>query len=161
MNAGKTRTRIKKEPIDRGKVNAAVKLTNFVDMKNVETGLIAKEKLRTIEIEMLVDTGATMLTLGEDIAEELGIEKEKEIYITLADGSIQKRFKGRGVLVEIGERDCVTDCVILERGIKPLLGQIPLKEMDLVVDCKNKQLIPNPKSFEGKVVVDLKINEFK
>jgi clan AA aspartic protease len=139
-----------------GKVKAKIKLTNFVDVKNVESGLIAKEKLRTTEAEMLVDTGATMLTIGEDIAEVLGIKKEKEVYVSLADGSIQRRFKGLGVLVEIGDRDCVTDCIILERGIEPLLGQIPLEEMDLVVDCKNKQLIPNPKSFEGKVVLSLK-----
>jgi clan AA aspartic protease len=139
-----------------GKVKAKIKLTNFVDVKNVEAGLIAKEKLRTTEAEMLVDTGATMLTIGEDIAEVLGIKKEKEVYVSLADGSIQRRFKGLGVLVEIGDRNCVTDCIILERGIEPLLGQIPLEEMDLVVDCKNKQLTPNPKSFEGKVVLSLK-----
>jgi len=105
---------------------------------------------------MLVDTGATMLTIGEDLAERLGIKKEKEVYVALADGSIQRRFKGRGVLVEIGDRDCVTDCIILERGVEPLLGQIPLEEMDLVVDCKNKQLTPNPNSFEGKVILSLK-----
>lgn len=139
-----------------GRVKAKIKLTNFVDVKNVEAGLISKEKLRTTEVEMLVDTGATMLNIGEDIAEKLGIKKEKEIYVTLADGSIQRRFKGLGVLVEIGERDCVTDCVILERGVESLLGQIPLEEMDLVVDCKNKKLTPNPESFEGKVVLSLK-----
>jgi clan AA aspartic protease len=141
---------------DMGRVKAKIKLTNFVDVKNVEAGLISKEKLRTTEVEMLVDTGATMLNIGEDIAEKLGIKKEKEIYVTLADGSIQRRFKGLGVLVEIGERDCVTDCVILERGVESLLGQIPLEEMDLVVDCKNKKLTPNPESFEGKVVLSLK-----
>lgn len=141
---------------DMGSVKAKIKLSNFVDVKNVEAGLISKKKLRSTEVEMLVDTGATMLTIGEDVAEKLGIKKEKEIYVTLADGSIQRRFKGLGLLVEIGDRDCVTDCVILERGVEPLLGQIPLEEMDLVVDCKNKQLTPNPESFEGKVVLSLK-----
>jgi clan AA aspartic protease len=141
---------------DMGKVKVNVKLANFVDMKNAEIGLIPKEKLKTIDIEMLVDTGATMLSIGEDLAEQLGIKKEKEIFVALADGSIQRHFKGLGVLVEIGDRNCVTDCIILERGVEPLLGQIPLEEMDLVVDCKNKQLIPNPESFEGKVVLRLK-----
>ncbi len=139
-----------------GKVRAKIKLTNFVDVRNYENGLISKEKLRSTEVEMLVDTGATMLSIGEDIAEQLGVKKEKEVYVSLADGSIQRRFKGLGVLVEIGDRDCVTDCIILERGVEPLLGQIPLEEMDLVVDCKNKELTPNPKSFKGKVMLSLK-----
>jgi clan AA aspartic protease len=139
-----------------GKVKVKTKLTNFVDMKNCENGLIPKEKLRTTELEMLVDTRATMLSIGEDIAEKLGIKKEKEVYVTLADGSILRRFKGLGLLVEINNRDCVTDCIILERGVEPLLGQIPLEVMDLVVDCKNKQLSPNPKSYKGKVMISLK-----
>ncbi|MCP5103846.1 MAG: hypothetical protein GY950_10730 [bacterium] len=139
-----------------GKVKTKIKLTNFVDVKNCENGLIPKEKLRTTEVEMLVDTGATMLSIGEDIAEILGIKKEKEVYGALADGSIQRRFKGLGVLVEKDDRDCVTDCIILERGVEALLGQIPLEEMDLVVDCKNKQLTPNPNSYKGKVMLSLK-----
>jgi clan AA aspartic protease len=139
-----------------GKVKTKVKLSNFVDTKNYEAGLIPEEKLRTIEVDVLVDTGATMLTIGEDIAEKLGIKKEKEVYVSLADGSIRRHFKGLGVLVEIDDRDCVTDCIILERGVESLLGQIPLEEMDLVMDCKNKKLIPNPDSYKGKVVVSLK-----
>jgi predicted aspartyl protease len=139
-----------------GQVKAKIKLTNFVDKKNAESGIIPQEKVRCVELDMLVDTGSTMTVIGEDIAEKLGIKKESEIQIRLADDSIQRHFKGRGILIEIGDRDCVTDCVILERGIEALLGQIPLEEMDLVVDCKNQKLIPNPDSFNGKVVVNVK-----
>ncbi len=139
-----------------GQVKKKIRLTNFVDFKNAEAGLTPEEKPRAADVEMLVDTGAIMLTIGEDLAERLGIEKEKEVYVCLADGSIQRRFKGLGVLVEVGDRECVTDCIILERGIEPILGQIPLEEMDLVVDCKNKELNPNPNSYQGKVVLNLK-----
>lgn len=37
-----------------------------------------------------------------------------------------------------------------------MLGQIPLEEMDLVVDSKNQKLIPNPESYQGRVVLSLK-----
>jgi len=103
-------------------------------------------------LEMLVDTGATMLTISEDVAEKLGIAKEKEIMVSLADGSIQKHFKGRGVLVEIGERDCVTDCIILEKGDESHLGKIPLLEMDLVVDHL-KKIIPNPNGYNDQTII--------
>ena len=139
-----------------GEVKTKIKLTNFGDVRVYERNLIKKEEIRKTEVEMLVDTGATMLTISEDVAQKIGIKKEKEIFVSLADESIHKHFKGRGILVEIGDRDCVTDCVILERGTKSLLGQIPLEEMDLVVDCRNNKLIPNPKSYKGKVTVNLK-----
>ena len=139
-----------------GKVRTIIKLTNFVDKKNAENNLIPVQNVRTIEIEMLADTGATMLVIGEDIAKKLGIEKESEIWIKLADDSIQRHYKGKGILVEFGERDCVTDCVILEKGVEPILGQIPLEEMDLLVDCKNQKLIPNPESPDGKTLIMVK-----
>ncbi len=139
-----------------GKVKAKIRLTNFVEFKNVEAGLTPGKIPRAADVDILVDTGATMLTIGEDLAERLGIKKEKEVYVSLADGSIQRRFKGLGILVEVGDRECVTDCIILERGIEPILGQIPLEEMDLVVDCKNRELNPNPNSYQGKVVLNLK-----
>ncbi len=139
-----------------GKVKAKIRLTNFGDLRIAEAGLASGEKPRKADVEMLVDTGATMLTIGEDLAERLGIKKEKAVYVCLADGSIQRRYKGLGVLVEVGDRECVTDCIILERGIEPILGQIPLEEMDLVVDCKNRELTPNPNSYQGKVVLSLK-----
>ena len=139
-----------------GEVKTKIKLTNFVDLRNYENGLIPKNEVHFTEVEMLVDTGATMLTISEDVAKKIGIKKEKEILVSLADESIHKHFKGRGILVEIGDRDCVTDCVILERGTQSLLGQIPLEEMDLVVDCRNNTLIPNPKSYKGRVTVNLK-----
>ena len=139
-----------------GSVKTKVKLTNFGDLYAFRNKLIPQERIRRCEITALVDTGATMLVIGEDIAEKLGIQKEKEVFIKYADDSMHRHYKGKGVLIEINDRDCVTDCVILERGIEPLLGQIPLEEMDLVVDCANKRLIPNPSSPDGKVVITVK-----
>ncbi len=136
-----------------GEVKTKIRLINFGDIEKAKDFFIPKNAIRSVEIDMVVDTGATMCVIGEDIAELLGIEKKKEITIELADGSLQKHYKGYGLLVEFGDRDCVTDCIILEKGIMPLLGQIPLEEMDLVVDCKRQKLIPNPESYEGRVIV--------
>ena len=136
-----------------GEVKEKIKLTNFVDFKNCENNIISNNEVRKAELEMLVDTGATMLMISEDVAEKLGIAKEKEIMVSLADGSIQKHFKGRGVLVEIGERDCVTDCIILEKGDESHLGKIPLLEMDLVVDYQNNKLIPNPNGYNDQTII--------
>ena len=135
-----------------GEVKEKIKLTNFVDFKNCENNIISNNEVRKAELEMLVDTGATMLTISEDIADKLGIKKEREIYVSDDDGKIKKYFKGLGILVEFKNRDCVTDCIILEKGDESHLGKIPLLEMDLVVDHL-KKIIPNPNDYNDQAII--------
>ncbi len=111
-----------------GEVKEKIKLTNFGDVRVYERNLIKRSEIRKLDVEMLIETGATMLTITEDFAEKLGIKKEKEILVPLADESIHKHFKGRGVLVEIGDRACVKDCVILERGLNHYLDKFHWKK---------------------------------
>ncbi len=134
-----------------GEVKTKIKLTNFGDMKMAERSFIPYDEIRSLELEMIVDTGATLIILGAETANQLGIEKASSITIQLADDSFQKHHKGHGLFVEFKGRNCLTDCIILEEGVTPLLGQIPLEEMDLVVDCKNQKLIPNPESRCGNI----------
>ena len=43
------------------------------------------------------------------------------------------------------DREALVDCVIEPAG-RILIGQIPLEEMDLIVDPKTGNLIPRPES---------------
>lgn len=139
-----------------GEVKKEIKLTNYGDIAKFRDDLIAKETIRSTSVEMVVDTGATMMIISEEVAKELGIKKQTQVYVKLADDSIHKHYKGYGILVEYDGRDCVCDCIILERGVTCLLGQIPLEEMDLVVDCNNKTLLPNPQNPAGIATVNLR-----
>jgi hypothetical protein len=87
----------------------------------------------------------------------LKCDKEEEILGWHSNGyeSIEPCFKGHGVLLKFGNRTSLTSCVILKRGTEPILGQIPLEEMDLLVDTMGLGLIPNPVSPNDKAVVSL------
>ena len=129
-----------------GKVIVDIKLTNYDDLSASKRGYINEDQIRSIQTKGLVDTGATMISIPQEIFEKLGITYSgKEITATYANGK-KKRKIARGVIIEINNRDALVDCIVEEHYDKVLIGQIPLEEMDLYVDCKNGCLVPRSES---------------
>lgn len=135
-----------------GEVKERFRLTNFSDVCLVKGGYLPAAGVRSKDVDLIVDTGATMVVLAEEVAEALGLEKETEVYMRLADNSLRQCFKAKGLLVQYDGRESLTDCLIGEKGIESLLGQIPLEEMDLIVDCNNKRVMANPTSPQKPVL---------
>ncbi|MEW6680464.1 MAG: hypothetical protein AB1297_05555 [bacterium] len=52
----------------------------------------------------------------------------------------------RGVLLRINGRDGIFDCLGEVSKGEPLVGQIPLEDLDLVVDMTTRRLMHNSKS---------------
>ena len=119
---------------ERDKVMQKIKLRN----------LLKSEKM--VEVEALVDTGATGLVLPEDLVRKLELEKVKDVRVRYADGRVEKRTIYRAVVVEIFGREGTFDVICEKEGATPLLGQVVLEMLDLVVDTKSRKLIPNPAS---------------
>ena len=103
------------------------------------------EKEGAVKKEALVDAGATVLTLPEEIVAGLGLTRGGFVTASYADGTKKRRQIGRGVIIEIMGREALVDCVIEPAG-RILIGQIPLEEMDLIVDTKSGKLMPCPES---------------
>ena len=61
----------KREPM--GDVHVRVRLSNATDVDLAERGLIDPEKVRSCEVEALVDTGATRSVVPPEIADRLGV----------------------------------------------------------------------------------------
>src|SRR5580765_3438757 len=116
-----------------GLVMTKVKLANFMDMQNAEAGLLARDRIRTIEVEALVDTGAIAMAIPEEVAELLGAPVVRLDTARVADGRrIPVRYVG-GVYMEVLGRGVTGDAIVLPRGTTPLLGAVQLELMDLVV----------------------------
>ena len=101
-------------------------------------------KIKAIEINALVDTGALHLCIPEHLRIQLKLEEIDRKEVALADGTkkivpyvgpIEIRFKNRigfvGALVMVDEH---------------LLGAIPMEDMDLVVIPSKRVLDVNPES---------------
>ena len=52
------------------------------------------------------------------------------------------------VELEVQGRKCHVRAIELPRGAEPLLGAVPLEEMDWHISAQEKKLLPNPKSPE-------------
>lgn len=99
---------------------------------------------KQIDIDALVDTGATFMCVTEEMALQLGfdISEVSRQVVTLADGHQRKVPKIAPVEIRFDNRSYVTEAVVL--GNEALLGVLPLEAMDLIVDARQQKLTVNP-----------------
>lgn len=109
---------------------------NYVDVALAEQNKLKNDNIRSIEIDAIVDTGATYVCIGKKEIEQLGLLFHKEAEIEL---------KGRDFRMDVMENDDDTPA---------LIGYLLLEALDYVVDLKTQQVIPNP-DHEGKWIADL------
>ena len=129
-----------------GRVMAKVKLTNQTDVDNKQRGLISPERVRTVEVEGLVDTGATSLVIPAQIAIALGLSEIEQRTVRYADGRRAKRSVVGPLQIEILGRKMVGEAVMEPMGTQVLIGQIPLEALDLIVDPSTRDVQKNPRS---------------
>ena len=101
-------------------------------------------KLEAVEVEALADTGAVHMCIPQNVRIQLRIEEKDTKEITLADGS--RNLVPYVGPVELRYRDRVGFTGALVMGDEPLLGVIPMEDMDLVVVPRTRQVIVNPLS---------------
>ncbi|MBI4917378.1 MAG: clan AA aspartic protease [Acidobacteria bacterium] len=129
-----------------------VKLTNQTDWDLARAGRLDPAQVRTVEVEALVDTGATMLALPADVCRTLGLVEEGVRNVRYADGRRRSVPWVGGVRVGILGRDMTCDALVQAEGTTPLIGQIPLEGLDLVVDPKSQDVSVNPASPDAPLM---------
>lgn len=127
-----------------GLVYADVELINGYDLQSAKRNIIGEEEVKRMHVNILVDTGAYYLCINETIQEQLGlafIEKRKG---QLADGSVVEYDVVGPVEIKFKNRRCNVDAMVLKGDNEPLLGAIPLEDMDVLVHPLRQELIVNP-----------------
>ncbi|MEG4503200.1 aspartyl protease [Microcoleus sp. F6_B4] len=124
-----------------GQVITAITVTNFIDIVMAERGFIAAEEVRSVILDnVVVDTGATLLSLPAPIISQLGLKQVGERDVETSAGIKKGRiFAGAQIIVE--GREGRFDCLELPEGVSAvLLGVIPMEELGLEPDLKNRRL---------------------
>ena len=103
---------------------------------------------KSVEVEAVVDTGATMVVLPKDIVEALELRKVREVKVRYANNKVETKPIYGVVTIELKGRSANLDVLVEEKGSQPLIGQVLLELLDLVIEPKTRKLIPNPASPE-------------
>ncbi|MDG4596333.1 MAG: retroviral-like aspartic protease family protein [Candidatus Contendobacter sp.] len=110
-----------------GLIYADLELFNSDDLALQRRDYLQSDQVRHIPIKALVDSGAYMLAINEDIAIQLGLPKLDEQLAEMADvrrikldmvGPVDVRFVNRATTVQ---------AMVLPGDTEPLLGVIPLE----------------------------------
>ena len=125
-----------------GAVRVKVKLTNAIDEALVNRGLLAPGLLREYETQGLVDTGAVSLVIPALMVEQLGLRIRGQRVAQYANGSEEAVGVTEPIIIECEGRETVAEALVV--GNEVLIGQVILEKLDLLVDCKNQRLMPNP-----------------
>ena len=125
-----------------GEVKVKIKLTNQTDEVMAHKKKLAPNEVRSLEIEGVIETGAVSLSLPSHIVETLGLERLGKYVAQYADGRLEEVDVTEAVTVEIMGRTTRESAMVL--GDEVLIGQTILETTDLLVDCREHRLIPNP-----------------
>ncbi|HXR08274.1 MAG TPA: retropepsin-like aspartic protease, partial [Candidatus Acidoferrum sp.] len=125
-----------------GKVIVKIKLTNLKDAF-LKTAGARRAKPREVEVEALVDTGATRLYLKPTVIKKLGLERTDVVRSRTSNGAVL-RYKYEPVRLELMGRHENFDVVEVPEEVPNLIGQVPLEVLDFVVDSGGQKLVGNP-----------------
>jgi len=132
-----------------GLTYAKIELVNQYNEYKCADGDLEKSKIRSVEVNMLIDNGAMRMAINEEILNKLGLKRGFIMRASLADGSIRTLELVSGIKVCFGDRSCYTDAFVLPGNTEPLLGAIPLEAMDLAVIPSENKLQYNPQHPDG------------
>ena len=129
-----------------GEISVPVEFENASDRAVYERGYLPEAEIRTYKLRALVDTGAVMLMLPQNVVEKLGLPVRRTVIVSYTDERKEERPVAGPLTIKIGDRFMSTDCIVGPPLSEPLIGQIVLAELDLLTDCANRTLVPRPES---------------
>jgi len=129
-----------------GLVYAEIELIRGADIVLSQEGQLPADRIRRLKVNALVDSGAYMLAINQQIKTQLDLRKVGEQVAELADGT-QTRLEIVGpVDVQFENRSTTVRAMVLPGDSEVLLGSIPMEDMDVLIDPKQQRLIVNPES---------------
>ena len=146
IGAGAAASRVPLSTELMGEVRARLMLESQRDRILAEAGHLDRDRVRRVELDALVDSGAVMTLLPQDVVEALGLPVDGKMIVTLANEEKIELPRARLLSLAIGDRQMDTDCLVGPPQCEPLLGQLVLERLDLIIDPVRRVLAPRPES---------------
>lgn len=133
-----------------GEVRVKVKLTNSYDESRRQRGEITPEEVRRYEADALIDTGAVSSVIPANVMKILGLLSRGNRVAEYADGRNDIVTLTEPIIFDIIGRETEEGAMVV--GDEVIIGQTILEVLDLLVDCNNRKVIPNPAHPDQPVV---------
>ena len=127
-----------------GLVHADIELINGDDWSDLRRKRIPESEVRRMTVNMNVDSGALMMAINENIQRQLGLEIVEVRRAQLADGTFIELPVTSPIEVRFANRRCTTQAVVLPGSTQPLLGAIPMEDMDVLIHPAKQELVVHP-----------------
>jgi clan AA aspartic protease len=127
-----------------GLVYADIELINAGDIEMARRHIIGEDEIKRMHINALVDTGSHMLCINETIQEQLQFPVVEKRKAQLANSSVLECDVVSMVELKFKNRRTICNAMVLPGDSEPLLGAIPLEDMDVLIHPLRQELIVNP-----------------
>jgi len=127
-----------------GLVYADITLINGEDLILAKRHIIGEEEVKQMTVSMLADSGAYMLAINENIQEQLQLPVIEKRKAQMANGTIQEYDVVGPIEVRFKNRQSTCRAMVLPGDNEPLLGAIPMEDMDVLIHPLRQELIVHP-----------------
>ena len=127
-----------------GFVYAEIELINAEDIGLARRFIIGEEEVKRMFVKMLVNSGAYNLCINENIQQQLQLPFVEKRKAQLANGHIEEYDVVGPIQIRFKSRKTVCNAMVLSGDNEPLLGVIPLEDMDVLIHPLRQELIVNP-----------------
>ena len=127
-----------------GLVYADIELINASDLELARRHYIGEDEIERIHLNMLADSGAFMMAINQNIQEILQLPFIEKRRVVLGNGAIAEFDTVGPIMVKFKNRTATCNAFVLEGDTEPLLGRIPLGEMDVLIHPQRQELVVNP-----------------
>lgn len=127
-----------------GLVYADITLINGEDLILAKRHIIGEEEVKQMTVSMLADSGAYMMAINENIQEQLQLPFIQKRKAQMANGTIEEYDVVGPLEVRFKNRRCMVDAMVLRGDNEPLLGAIPMEDMDVLIHPLRQELIVHP-----------------
>ncbi len=125
-----------------GLTYANIIIQNSEDVSDCRRNRIGEDEIRQVTVNAMVDTGSVQMAINEEIQHALGLEIYDYRPSILADGTRVRLPIVGPIIVKLFDRYSMTSALLLSGDSEPLLGAIPLEEMDLYVHPARNEILP-------------------
>ena len=129
-----------------GLVYADIELISGDDLALHRRGLLPEEQIKRMRVSALVDSSSYMLVINDQIKQQLDLPVLGEQTARLADETEVRTEVVGPVEIRFENRRATVDAILFHGNVEPLLGVIPMEDLDVIVDPKQQRLVVNPES---------------